>query len=57
VTKPPGSQPQHGRIAVLQELLGIDQFTADELNSFDKGRVTVLAEQLQARFLNRSPDN
>jgi flagellar biosynthesis/type III secretory pathway protein FliH len=43
-----------GRIAVLQELLGVAQPTADELSSFDENRLTELAEQLQTQLRNRN---
>ena len=43
-----------GRIAVLQELLGVAEPTADELSSSDESRLTELAEQLQTQVRNRS---
>ena len=43
-----------GRIALLQELLGVAKSTADEFSSFDESRLTELAEQLQTQLRNRN---
>ena len=44
-----------GRIAVLQELLGIAKSTADEFAGLDENQLGELAERLQTQLRNRGP--
>ena len=42
-----------GRIAVLQELLGVDRTSSDELSEFDDERLSEIANELQSQLPNR----
>lgn len=42
-----------GRIVLLQELLGLSQPASDELSSYDEGRLSEIADQLQSQLRNR----
>ena len=46
-----------GRIALLQELLGISQPTIDEISVLQETELSELAEQLQIQLRNRAPSN
>lgn len=42
-----------GRIAILQELLGVEEPTSTELSSYNEDQLSELAEQLQGQLRNR----
>ena len=46
-----------GRVALLQELLGISQPAPDELSNFDAVELSELADVLQTQLRNRSAPN